>query len=83
MISQNQSPIAFPKAIIDGIHRDISQAHCSLNALVDLLRSDGQPDPRCLADVLKYIETALEESDNILSAHLAQRANAASGGHHA
>lgn len=70
MSNNDQSPIAFPKSVIDGIHRNISQAHCSLSVLVELLRGNGQPDPSGLAHVLKYIENALEESDEVISGYL-------------
>lgn len=62
--------VAFPKSVIDGIHRDISQAHCSLGVLVELLRGNGQPDPMGLAHVLSYIENALVASDEVISKYM-------------
>jgi hypothetical protein len=62
--------VTFPKPIIDRILLDVAQAHCSLGVLVELLRSNGQPDPQGLAHFLAYIETALEKSDEVISSYL-------------
>jgi hypothetical protein len=62
--------VTFPKHVIDRILLDVAQAHCSISVLVELLRSNGQPDPQGLAHFLVYIETALEKSDEVISSYL-------------
>lgn len=79
MSKHDQSSITFPKSVFDGLHRDISQAHCSLSALVDLLRGNAQPDPACLAHLLSYIDTALVASDEVMSQYMSAAVN---GGQH-
>lgn len=70
MAKPDQSTITFPKSVFNGLHRDISQAHCSLSVLVDLLRGNVQPDPYCLAHLLSYIDTALVASDEVISGYI-------------
>ena len=70
MSTNNESTITFPKSVINGVLLDISKAHCSLSVLVELLRGNGNPDPMGLAHVLEYIESALEESDNVISGYM-------------
>lgn len=71
MSTLDHSAIIFPRRVVDAIHHDIAQAHCTLTALIQMLRGHSDPDPQCLAHLLVYMEMSLQKTDQVISDFIA------------